>query len=188
MTVKPTLAGIFPSSGWKMIAGLSLLLLSTASSAGMQDNMVMRGTLVAEPCVIAPGGEAVRLEFEIVSDKYIYTNQRTLGKSFEVFLTDCEVTTAKSVRITIKGTENPLLPGLLAINAASKAAGFAIGIETPEGKPVPINKLGEIRGLSTGKNTIPLKAYIQGEPQAIANRSIKFGTFSATATFTLEYE
>lgn len=188
MTVKPTFAGIFPSSGWKVIAGLSLLLLSTASSAGMQDNVVMRGTLVAEPCVIVPGEEAVRLEFEIVSDKYIYTNQRTLGKPFKVFLTSCDPAIAKTVRITLKGKDNPSLTGLLSIDEASKAAGFAIGIETPEGKPVPLNKLGEIRDLSTGKNTISLKAYIQGEPKAIANRSIKFGTFSATATFTLEYE
>ncbi|MGO2465654.1 MAG: fimbrial protein, partial [Serratia proteamaculans] len=35
---------------------------------------------------------------------------------------------------------------------------------------------------------INLQAYVKGEPEAIQNKSIGRGTFSAVTTFTLEYE
>ncbi|NNG61273.1 type 1 fimbrial protein, partial [Pseudomonas fragi] len=42
--------------------------------------------------------------------------------------------------------------------------------------------------LVNGNNTVTVQAYVQGEPDAIANKTIERGPFSAIATFNLEYE
>lgn len=172
-------------SGRKFVTALLLLF----SSGGMaKDNILFSGALVTEPCIIAPGDENIQLDLGAVVDKYLYLHQRTLGQRFQINLSECDLTLGSIVKVTFTGTENVSLPGLLAINAASKSAGIAIGLETPEGKPLPFNEQGGERGLFKGSNRIPLKAYIQAEPQAIANRSIQFGPFSAVATFNLEYQ
>ncbi|MBD8214709.1 fimbrial protein [Erwinia persicina] len=177
----------YPLTGsvWKILGLLPLLFCSWVYA---QDNVIMRGALVTEPCIIAPGDESIQLDFGAVVDNYLYIHQRTLGQRFQINLTDCDLTLGTIVKVALSGTENTRLPGLLAISAASKSAGIAIGLETPEGKPLPFNEQGGARGLFTGRNRIPLKAYIQAEPQAIANRSIQFGPFSAVATFSLEYQ
>ncbi|CAI0921609.1 MULTISPECIES: fimbrial protein [Serratia] len=166
-----------------LIAGL--LALSCAAQA---DNVRLHGALVAEPCVIAPGDENVRLDFGTVIDKYLYTNVRTHGQAFEIHLKGCDLSLGKTVKVTFSGTENSSLKGLLAIEGSSQASGIAIGMETQGGQPLPLNKAGEGYRLASGDNTLTLMAYVQGEPEAIARRTIERGPFSAIATFRLEYE
>ncbi|MNJ68324.1 Major MR/P fimbria protein precursor [compost metagenome] len=91
--------------------------------------------------------------------------------------------------VTFTGIENPLLPGLLALEASSEAKGIAIGLETLAGERLPLGKPSTKYDLQMGSNTLALKAYVQGEAKAIADRTIKRGTFrSVTATFKLDYE
>lgn len=161
------------------------LLLSPAAQA---ENIRMHGALVAEPCVIVPGGESVTLDFGTLADKDLYTRQRTQGQSFDIRLTECDVNLGKTVKVTFSGIENPHLAGLLAIDGASQASGIAIGMETPGGQKLPLNKPGQGVRLVNGNNTLTVHAYVQGEPDAIANKSIERGPFSAIATFNLEYE
>ncbi|MGQ6230873.1 fimbrial protein [Serratia sp. IR-2025] len=146
------------------------------------------GSLVAEPCVILPGDEEIQLDFGTVIDKYLYLNTRTLGQQFEIRLAECDISLGKTVKVTFSGTENTVLPGLLAIDAGSGAKGIAIGLETLEAKPLPLNKPSDDYVLQEGNSRIALKAYVQGELQAITNRTIGYGPFSAVATFSLEYE
>nr|WP_234472471.1 fimbrial protein [Pantoea agglomerans] len=153
-----------------------------------EDNVQFRGALVAEPCVIAPGEENLQLDFGTVIDKYLYLNQRTHGQPFEIHLMACDVSLAKTLTITFSGNENLQLPGLLALDATSQASGIAIGMETPEGKPLPLNLAGQKSLLAAGSNRIAFKAFVQGEPDAIAKETIKQGPFSTVATFRLEYE
>lgn len=162
-----------------------LLALSCTAQA---DNVRLHGALVAEPCVIAPGDESVRLEFGTVIDKYLYANTRTHGQAFDIRLQECDLSLGRTVKVTFSGMENPNLKGLLAIEGSSLAAGIAIGMETPGGQPLPLNKLGPGYRLIDGSNTLTVQAYVQGEPEAIAKRSIERGPFSAIATFNLEYE
>lgn len=162
-----------------------LLALSGMAQA---DNVRLHGALVAEPCVIAPGDESVRLDFGTVIDKYLYTNQRTHGQAFDIHLTECDLSLGKTVKVTFSGTENPNLKGLLAIDGSSQAYGIAIGMETQAGQPLPLNKVGGGQRLVSGSNTLTVLAYVQGEPAAIANKTIERGPFSAIATFSLEYE
>jgi len=164
--------------------GLALLLNPLAQA----DNVRLHGALVAEPCVIAPGDESVTLDFGTVIDKYLYTNQRTHGQPFDIRLTECDVSLGSTVKLTFSGIGNPHLTGLLAIDGASQASGIAIGMETPAGQQLLLNMPGQGIRLANGNNTLTVHAYVQGEPQAIANKTIERGPFSAIATFSLEYE
>lgn len=146
------------------------------------------GSLVAEPCVIEPGYEDIVLDFGTVIDKYLYLNTRTQSKPFEISLAECDLSIGKTVSVTFLGTESVELTGLLAVNSSSEAKGIAIGLETTEARPLALNKQSDKFALQKGNSRIALKAYIQGEPTSIENKSITRGPFSAVATFRLEYE
>mgnify|MGYP000305902892 CR=1 FL=1 len=171
-----------------LIYAAPIALLMVFSGMVQADNVRLHGALVAEPCVIAQGDESVRLEFGTVIDKYLYANERTHGQAFAIRLTECDPSLGKTVKVTFSGMENPSLKGLLAIDGSSQASGIAIGMETPEGQKLPLNKIGPGYRLVDGSNTLTVQAYVQGEPEAIAKRSIERGPFSAIATFSLEYE
>ncbi|CAI8791694.1 fimbrial protein [Pseudomonas serboccidentalis] len=170
----------------RCLAVAGALLLSLCAHAA--DNMRFHGALVAEPCVIPPGEENIKLDFGTVIDKYLYLNQRTHGQSFQLHLTECDLSLGNMLKITFSGVESPALPGLLALDGASQASGIAIGMETADGRALPLNKSGQRYPLLAGDNLIELKAYVQGEPQALANQSIEKGPFQAVAMFSLEYE
>lgn len=163
---------------------LALMLNKTAQA----ENVRLHGALVAEPCVIAPGGESVTLDFGTLLDKDLYTNQRTGGQPLDIRLAECDASLGKTVKVTFSGIENPHLDGLLAIDGGGQAKGIAIGMETPAGQKLPLNKPGEGVRLVNGSNTLTMLAFVQGEPAAIANKTIEHGPFSAIATFSLEYE
>lgn len=170
---------------WLSVVGLSLLWSFASQGA---DNVLFRGALIAEPCVIPPGEETLQLDFGTVIDWYLYLNQRTHGQLFELHLAECDLSLGETVQVTFSGNENPYLPGLLALDSRSQASGIAIGMETPGGKPLPLGQAGQKYRLIKGSNRIVFRAYVRGEPQAIAKQTIRLGPFSAIATFSLEYE
>lgn len=173
-----------------MIRGtlLASIILMFSPGTYAKDNVVMRGALVTEPCVIAPGDESIQLDFGTIVDKYLYLNQRTHGQEFKLRLSDCDLSLGNTVRVTFSGTESSELPGFLAVDTSSQAKGVAIGLETLEGNAIKINKAGSNYKLHSGVNAIALKAFVQGGSQALINHEIKFGSFKATAAFILEYE
>lgn len=180
---------------WHM--GTSILFLApmvaviptgSVQAAGEDNNLHLYGALVAEPCIIPVGEDEIALDFGGIADKYLYQNTRSPGQEFTLHLADCDLSLGAGVKMTFMGTESTALPGLLAVNSGSGTRGIAIGLETPEAKAVAINKASEKFLLQAGDNYVPFKAYVQGEPEAISNRTITPGTFTATATFNLEYE
>ncbi len=164
------------------------LLAAMLGNGVAAENMRFHGALVAEPCVIPPGKEVIQLDFGSVVDKYLYLNQRTHGIPLVIQLAECDLSVGKTVSLTFSGNENPRLPGLLLPEAGSQAAGIAIGLETPEGQMLPLNQSSAKYPLRTGNSEVQLRAYVQGEPQAIAQKNITHGAFNATATFILGYE
>ncbi|MEX3098861.1 fimbrial protein [Serratia ureilytica] len=168
---------------------LSVLITGiSASISAAEDNVKFSGTLVAEPCIIPPGEENVPLDFGTVVEKYLYANQRTHSQPFTIHLTECNPDIASSVSVTFSGTPSASLPGLLALDASSGAMGVAIGLETQDGQPLPLEQAAPATALSAGENQLVYQAYVQGEPGAIAARNIGQGAFTATATFNLSYE
>ena len=167
---------------------MTLGFLLAMPGAQAADNLRFHGALVAEPCVIPPGEEHITLDFGTVIDKFLYLNNRTHGQGVALHLTQCDLSLAKTVKVTFSGIENTALPGVLALSPGSQASGIAIGMETPGGKRLPMNKPWGQQGLVSGDNVLRLQAYVQAEPEARKHQSIQRGPFSAVATFNLEYE
>lgn len=175
------------SSGLLLI--LSLACVHAVSAAPPPSvNVSYRGNLVAEPCTLLPGDESIAVDFGAVVDKYLYMNTRTQSKPFQLHLMDCDTSLGKTVKMTFSGTESVALPGLLSPDGKGEERGIAIGLETHEGDILALNKISRGQDISDGNNVINLKAYVAGEPDAIRDRNIKKGGFSAVATFSLEYE
>lgn len=171
------------------LLGIGLLAVGLAIPPAVADeNMRFRGALVAEPCVIPPGEEQIQLDFGTIVDKYLYLNTRTPSQLFTLHLAECDLSLGNTVSVTFSGSENANLPGLLALDSASSASGIAIGLENRDGQALPLNSASDKYRLTAGSNLIALQAYVQGEPQAIQSKTIGRGEFSATATFSLEYE
>ncbi|HGM6668035.1 TPA: fimbrial protein [Serratia marcescens] len=168
--------------------GLPLILLSFSKEVVAADNLQLHGKLVAEPCIVQAGDGDIQLDFGAVIDKYLYLNKRTLGQVFELRLSDCDISIGKTVSVSFKGMEDPHSLGLLALSANSEARGIAIGMETVQGQALPINNSSEKFLLQNGKTVIGIRAYVQGESDALINRSIVRGQFNATATFNLDYQ
>jgi type 1 fimbria pilin len=165
---------------------LTMIFFQSTGATAAVNNVHLHGALVAEPCIIPPGEENIELNFGTIIDKYLYLNKRTLSHPFIINLAECDLSLGKTVKITFLGTENPELPGLLAVSGGAK--GIGIGLESSQSKQVSLNKPTDKLLLQAGSNRIAMKAYVQGEPKAINNKSIVRGPFNATATFSLEYE
>ena len=167
-----------------MAGGINLVQAAVPPSVSIS----YRGNLVAEPCTLLPEDESIAVEFGTMIDKNLYLNTRTHSKPFQLRLMDCDTSLSKMVKITFSGTESVALPGLLALDGGSEASGVAIGMETQDGQALALNQQSRGWEISDGNNTITLQAYVKGEPDAIINKSIERGMFTAVATFTLEYE
>ncbi|MBP6123803.1 MULTISPECIES: fimbrial protein [Providencia] len=170
------------------ISLLMVLLSIQGIALAIPDNLHFHGILVEEPCIIKPGDESVRLDFGNVPDKNLYAYGRTVSEAFTINLAECDTSIGKSVNVTFSGTPSVILPGYLALQDSSSANGFVIGIEDGAGTFLPINKKGEKLPLADGSTQLKFKAYLKGEPDAIAQQKIKRGPFNAIATFKLDYE
>jgi len=153
-----------------------------------EDNLYFSGTLVNEPCVLAEEDELIKLDFKSVIDKDLYLNGRTKGRPIELRLKNCDLDVGKRmVSITFSGNESSEPPGLLVLQSAT-VQGLLVGLETTGGTALPLHKSHRMGELTSGDNLIRFNAYLQGEPETIANRSLGLGDFEASMTFALSYE
>ncbi|HBE9078277.1 MULTISPECIES: fimbrial protein [Serratia] len=171
-----------------LLISLAVGLGGLSSVSQAVDNVRFRGALVADPCTLRVTDENINIDFGSIVEKYLYINTRTLGVPLVLHLDDCDLSLGNMVKLTFSGTENSRLNGLLAISGASQTSGIGIGIETQQGNKVAINTGSYNQGLISGNNTISLRTYVQGEPDAISQKTINPGDFTASATFLLEYE
>lgn len=160
---------------------------SLITEASATDNLNFKGNLVEQACNIRPGDEAITLELWDLTSKHLYINTRSVGKGFKLHLEDCDTTIGNTVTITFGGVENRALPGLFALDSGNGASGIGLGLETLSKKPLPVNKVSDEQVLANGSNVIELKAYVQGEPNAIRDQTIGHGAYRVTSTFTLDY-
>ncbi|UIL51498.1 MULTISPECIES: fimbrial protein [Pantoea] len=172
----------------RVMPGLVLLLWLTVAgpSQALENNLQISGTLVTEPCTLDVNNNTQTVDFGTVIEKGLYKDVRTPGVPFTISLTECDISLGKTVSLTLTGAESTPLPGYLTATG-SGSAGVAIGIETPEGKNLPVNQAMTGFALNDGTTEIVLQAYVQAEPDAIKNQSLVPGAFSATATIDAEY-
>lgn len=176
------------SKRWQPVV-IALLLCASLVRPGdglAASNLTLNGALVAAACKIRAGDEALAIDLGRVTNHYLYLNTRTVGQSFQIHLEACDTRISDSVTTTFSGNESTTLPGLLALSGTIEK-GVAIGLETLAGIPLPLNVVSDRQVLSNGANVIAFKVFIKAEPQAITNRLIKPGHFTAVSTFTLGY-
>ncbi|WP_342622213.1 fimbrial protein [Pseudomonas alkylphenolica] len=153
-----------------------------------EDNLYFSGTLVNEPCVLAEEDELIKLDFKSVIDKDLYLNGRTKGRPIALRLKNCDLEVGKRMlSITFSGNESSEPAGLLVLQSTT-VQGLLVGLETTAGTALPLNKSHRMGELASGDNLISFNAYLQGEPEALANRSLGLGDFEASMTFALSYE
>ncbi|MGL4429829.1 MAG: fimbrial protein [Silvania sp.] len=168
-----------------MFAFLFCTAAVISPAQAVDNNLSFNGTLVSEPCDLDPATTDITVDFGTVIEKYLYLNTRTNSKPFVINLINCDISLGNQVAITFKGTESAALPGLLAITGSAKGA--AIGMEMPDGTPLPINQPTPPLTLNSGTSSYAFQAYVEGEPDEIKNQSIVPGVFSAIATFEMNY-
>ncbi len=166
---------------------MCLLFSSHPFPAVAQDkNLQISGTLVNEPCTMNPDNNTLSVAFGSVIEKTLYSDSRTKPVPFKVTLTDCDTSIAKSLNLTFSGTEDAALPGMLAASGDG-GKGIAIGIATAEGVSLPVNQTTPAFALQDGTTVINLQAWVEAEPDVIAQQSLISGEFSAVATIDASY-
>lgn len=179
------------SKSVNMIAGIVFLLsqnLYAATSTGADVNF--HGTLVDEPCTIAPDDTDIHLEFGTIIDKGLYTNVRTSSMPFTIHLEDCNTTSLPdggTVVVHFEGAEDANMGKTGYLATTDPTIGIGIGIEQEDGTFLGLNKDSSPVTLANGSIALNFQAFVEAEPDAIANKTIKLGDFSSTTTFLLNY-
>ena len=166
-----------------LLLGVSLMRADDGLEASTLD---LKGALVAQACTIKAGDEALAIDFGAVTNADLYLNLRTVSTPIQIHLEGCNTTIGNMVTTTFSGSESTQLPGFLALGG-TVAKGVAIGLETRGGVLLPLNVVGDRQVLNNGANVIAFQAFIKAEPQALANRSIQPGQYTAVSTVTLGY-
>lgn len=167
------------------IALLALTIL-TSLQAGAADNMNFKGTLRAHACTLHPDDRDIRIDFDSLGSRDLYLNGGTADEPFYIRLLNCNVNVAGTVEATFMGNQSANIPGALALDSGSTAAGFAIALKDAYRQPL---KLGDAsRSPLTGTDTtLVFYRRLQVEPDALVNNGIVPGVFSASGTFELYY-
>ncbi|HHQ2586749.1 TPA: fimbrial protein [Providencia rettgeri] len=173
--------------GANILLASLITVISPAVMAESSARINYSGTLIALPCTIVPGMENLYVDMGITATKSLYRFNRTAGKVFEFYLEDCDTSLGNAITATITGPMTS--EGLLQFSPSSEAKGAGIGLEYLDGRPIPINNGTEYKvPLRDGDMTIRMKAYVQGEATALANKTLVPGNFSAVMTYTMSYE
>ncbi|KLU16955.1 MULTISPECIES: fimbrial protein [Xenorhabdus] len=146
-------------------------------------------TVLAPACSIKTENQNIEVDFGNILNRDLYLQHRTKGKQFKLYLDDCDPRITKRLKIKFLGEQSEELPGLLAIRSDGRIRGVAIGMEKIDGTPMPFNKTSEFPLLADSQNNvIPFQAYIQATPRAIQEKNMGFGSFTAVATFEVNYD
>ncbi|MBB1200817.1 type 1 fimbrial protein [Enterobacteriaceae bacterium 89] len=171
----------------KRLTYLWLAALFCAAPVLAKSDINFSGTLVAEPCTLAPTDSDIHVDFGSVISKNLYANKRSAPQPFTIHLLGCDTSVSNQAILTFSGTEDADQQGLLALGSDSTAAGVAIGIETARGVALPLNQPSSAVTLTEGDNAINLAAFVQASDKAIADKTITAGSLSAIATFEFTY-
>ncbi|MTC61466.1 fimbrial protein [Providencia rustigianii] len=161
--------------------------LSSSVIADSSTDIYYEGTLIALPCTIEPGTIDPYYDMGVIPTKSLYRFTRTSGTVITFELKDCDTSLGKTISASFSGTVND--EGLLKFTPSSEAKGAAIGLEYLNGNSILIDgKASYIVPLVDGDMVIRFKAYVQGERNALVNRKLVPGDFTALMTYTLNYE
>ena len=167
-----------------------VFLLSAAALADTSTNINYSGTLIALPCTIDPGMENLRVTMNEVPTKSLYRFIRTAPKLLSFTLKDCDPALATYISFKFTPIDINTDPeGLLDFTPSSEAKGAGIAFENLQGERILLNtEYTYQEQIKSGDMTLYMNAFLQGKNDAIVNRTIVPGTYSAVMVYTLQYE
>ncbi len=176
----------------RAVAG-SLLLAPLMASAGVTllgGDMKFHGTVIALPCEVVSGDEAIDIDFGKVNVKDIYLSKKVAIKPLNIHLEHCRTDVFNSVSVTFNGTEDGALADHIAITPDGQdgASGVAIGFQELNGTPIKLGEPTAPHAITQDSMVLSWQVYLEGTPEAIERQTIRYGTFGATATWTLNYQ
>ncbi|QBC03384.1 fimbrial protein [Enterobacter cloacae] len=152
---------------------------------GFAVDVKVKGTLRAPACTLHPDDRDIDIDLSTTGSRDLYLGT-TADKEFKLRLHKCDIGYLTFVDITFDGTRNLTVPGALAIDAGSKASGFAIVIKDSSHQPVALGNV--IREpLTAADVNLTFYTNLVIEPDARDNTGVVPGTFTASGTFTLAY-
>lgn len=158
-----------------------------------RSDVLLQGNLLDRPCKIDPASQTQNVTFtETATPLYWSSPGKSAMKTFSVRLTNCYASSVgKVVKLTFNGSEELTLPGYLA-TTGTNAGRLAIGLVDTDG--ITLLKLGSPHNSSAGDSVagssldLRFKAFVQATPDAIAQKNVVPGNYSATATFEVNYQ
>lgn len=139
--------------------------------------------VVDAPCVLSANSENIEVDLGEESKRDLEVNNYGTWHDFAIQLTGCNTQTMQSVSVSFLGTEEPALPGRLALNPASVARGAAIGIYY-NNQLVPLDDSTDWIPLYDGDNALNFNARLE----KIGGVTLTPGDYSAAVNFKLSYQ
>ncbi|MFV8979242.1 fimbrial protein [Serratia fonticola] len=141
-----------------------------------------RGAIIQAPCSIDETKSTKEVNLGQVSDVLLADGGKSTPQDIKIVLADCTVGVKNKVKTTITGPSDAVNADLLGITGT--AAGAGIAIVDGSGTVIKMGEATPFQTLSSGENVLKFSAYLQGG----AADTIKPGTFTSTATWSLTYE
>lgn len=176
------------------LTAMILMIISCQAQAVRVD---FDGELIDKSCQLAPESLQQDVEFQKLSASYFWTAPaRSPVEKFTIRLTECNTSSVlKVVKIKFNGTPENNMAGQSNYYLSVKgdnAGKLAIGLQDSDGKTAL--KLGEAQNNGRGTQIdgrdilLTFGAFVQATPDAITNKSVQPGTYTAAANFELTYE
>ncbi|HGM5493178.1 TPA: fimbrial protein [Serratia fonticola] len=170
----------------------NMLVLALVSSAAFAANaadqgsgtVTFTGSIIDAPCSITPDSIDQTVNLGEVSQAALASQGTSIPRNFAIDLQNCDLATLNKVSITFNGSPDAANADLLGITGTAKGAGIVI--TDGSGSPIKLGVASAARALGEGNNTLAFSAYLKGSSAAVG--SVKPGSFSSVADFTLAYQ
>lgn len=167
---------------------LVLALVSSAFAANAADQgsgtVTFNGSIIDAPCSINPDSVDQTVDLGEISQASLANLGTSTPRNFSINLENCDLTDKTKVGITFNGSPDSVNSDLLGITGTAKGAGIVI--TDGSGSPIKLSVPSTYRALGAGANTLVYSAYLQGNSATAG--SVKPGSFSSVANFTLAYQ
>ena len=165
---------------------IGVLLLGGMAQADTKlvgGDMYFHGTIRALACSLAPGGDKIEVDFGQIATQDLYLSGR-------IQLRDCNPEVFRGISVTFSGSEDAELDDHLALDSSEQggATGIGIGMSEEDGTAIRLDESTSVKEITAGSMTLNFWAWVAAEPSAIKNQSLEYGPFSASGTWTLNYQ
>lgn len=166
-------------------------LCATQVDAAPQGNFMIRGTILKNACNIDSNSVSQEVDLGQTLKNSLYQNGGySEFKTFNISLTDCDVSIADAVKFKFTGAADNNLDGGLKFSSGSARGMGVMVYYADSNKKIGLNHSSELLQqlpIKAGYNSFELKARLEAYPEAISNQTIESGDFKAIMEFTLEY-